>query len=156
MPVLTLPGASEFTGTPWTSSPALECDAMDRLWYLFWAVPIFVLGCCAPPQRLAYLPTAYTEVAQQPPAPSLYDHGALARTQAMGGSEIHGINLNSRVEFKSSAGYYEGPDIVGYRVYQYDRYGSNVNGGGTSSDAARVQDYFRRNVYIRQEAVRFR
>ena len=98
---------------------------MRRLYYIFWAVPVFMLACAGPkPATLQYRPEFLAgETATATPAGAVFDPPALAHTSIFGADEIDGVNLNYRAQTESTAGYVEGEDFVDFRLYYYDRQG---------------------------------
>jgi hypothetical protein len=107
---------------------------MTRLWYIFWAMPLFFAGCAnhANDYVLQYRPEfLIQETATARPPSAIFDPPYLADTDAFGRDEIAGVNLNHRTVPQSIRGYNLG-EIESYQYY-YTDYGPGNGCGGCGS-----------------------
>ncbi len=129
---------------------------MNRLYYIFWIMPLFMIGCCGnEPIMLQYSPDFLAcETATAMPAGAVFDPPELAYTNAFGADEINGVNLNSRRLIQTTAGYIEGGDYSEYDLYYSDHQHS---WGGRSGRYSTYNDgYFRRDFRYRRSGTQYR
>ena len=96
------------------------------LYYLFWAVPAFMLSGCQqarpPGAGLQYNPAAMTgETATARPAGAVFDPPLLANGAPWGRQIVDGYDLNTRWQPRSTTGYDQPSDAVVYQLRYYDR-----------------------------------
>jgi len=135
---------------------------MWSLRYIFWVVPSFLLAGCASP-TLMYRPEVLrTETATPRPMTMLYDPPAVAQANAYydyyapAASYSYG-NPYARRPARSVTGYYDGAEVIQYRLDYYDRQGGGhgYHRGyrgrhGHHGNHSRIRRTFRYTLYGRQ------
>jgi hypothetical protein len=77
-----------------------------RLWYLFWAVPLFLAGCGESAARYAYRPSVlYRETAEESPAGLVLNTPSMPAANGLGYDEVDGLSLNQRRRPRVTGGY---------------------------------------------------
>ncbi len=105
---------------------------MRKLWYIFWAMPVFFAGCCCDKQIviLRYRPEVLMQETATPRPPSaVFDPPYLAGTNIFGTDEVAGLNLNQRAPVTSFRGYQTG-EVQSYQYDYVDYYGGGGGGWG--------------------------
>lgn len=116
-----------------------------RLWYLFWAVPLFLAGCQQPQQRYAYRPSViYHETATVSPGALVLDNPAAPGDHAGFGYDVAaGVPLNQRPQFRVTGGYVRLSETIYLRTRYYDHH----------PDGRYHDGYLNRTAWSRTEAI---
>ena len=94
---------------------------MWRLWYIFWMVPLFLIGCGGRPS-LQYRPEfIQQETATAAPAGAVFDPPYVADTTATGRYYVNGVDLNHRSQ-RIVADYADLGEALQYQLYYVDRH----------------------------------
>jgi hypothetical protein len=104
---------------------------MVKLWYIFWAMPLFFAGCANHDDVivLQYRPEFFQQETSTPRPPSaVFDPPHLAESDAFGRDQIAGVDLNQRFQPQVVRGYILG-ETQSYQYYYVD-YGPGWGGWG--------------------------